>query len=115
MRVLGECRPGGLFGCRPVPSRQQLGNTRLTLDLGPPIMVELYNSEVVLPAGSVDAMMGLFLDPYNSTVAMLHWRQGEVLAFQKETVELVLTLGMDYPQLVKQLDRFGFSVLDVEL
>lgn len=124
LQVLGECRPGKWFGCKPPLTADAVQATVETLPMFRAQDVETIivpgQLHTPLPPGCVKVMESAFAHPDNHRYAMAHWRRLHAICVRRSALEEVIAKGhflppRDYAALVAAFIRTGPAVIDVEI
>jgi len=123
VRVLGVCRPGKLFGCKPPLSPVALESVVSSLpqmrEQGIVNLIIPGQTHTPLPPNSVNQLIGILAHPDNSRIGMMHWRKLDTIILRRHALEEAIKsgrfqLGGDYATLVKALKQQGLSTVDID-
>ncbi len=124
MRILGQCQPGKLTGCKaPFPA----GGLREFVESLPAYQQEGIESLIIpcqihtpLPPNSVNTIENVLAYPDNSRFGLYHWKNLETIFLKRRVLEEVVKKGLfkpeqDYAALVAAIKKIGLSVVDIDI
>jgi hypothetical protein len=123
LRIQGNCRPGGWFGCTAPFNPDQLAQlVTSTLSMlqtqGVENVILPASIKIALPPDGVRTVAGVLSHADNAKYGVLHWTEYSTLCMRRTVLEDLLkrgdfTAGDSYKDFVAAIRRLNLEVVDV--